>query len=294
MFEIEPLRERLLEILSGYGRVAVAYSGGVDSAVVAKAAQLACGDKAVAVTAVSPSLASGELEAAAALAKQIGIRHEIIRTEEFADANYLANPFNRCFFCKTELYSRLGELAPRFGVDAVVNGANLDDRGDHRPGMKAAANFEVKSPLIEAGINKAQVRELAHEWGLPVWDKPASPCLSSRIAYGIAVTPERVERIDQAEAFLRTTFGLREFRVRLEANELARIEVAENDLDAVLNPDARRQIKQRLHELGFRYVTIDLDGFRSGSLNAVIPLATLQRSVVTKAENGPADTVGGL
>lgn len=278
MSEIEPLRARLLEILTRHGRVAVAFSGGVDSAVVAKAAQLACGDKAMAVTAVSPSLASGELEAAAKLAQQIGIRHEIIRTEEFADANYLANPFNRCFFCKTELYLRLGELAPRFNVDVVVNGANLDDRGDHRPGMQAAANFAVKSPLIEAGINKAQTRELAKHWNLPVWDKPATPCLSSRIAYGIAVTPERVAKIDQAEAFLRSTFGLREFRVRLEANELARIEVAETDLDLVLKSEARRQIKQRLHELGFRYVTIDLDGFRSGSMNAVIPVEALKFS----------------
>jgi len=276
MPELDALREHLLALLAGYGRVAVAYSGGVDSAVVAKAAQLACGDKAVAVTAVSPSLAQGELDAAAKLAGLIGIRHEIIQTDEFRNPDYLANPFNRCFFCKTELYQRVAELAPRFQVDVVVNGANLDDQGDHRPGMQAANNFQVRSPLIEAGLNKALVRELAREWQLPVWDKPASPCLSSRIAYGIAVTPERVARIDQAESFLRTTFQLREFRVRLEANELARIEVAEADLDTVLSPPARDQIRRRLHELGFRYVTIDLDGFRSGSLNAVIPLASLR------------------
>lgn len=272
---LNDLRDRLLAILASYGRVAVAYSGGVDSAVVAKAAQLACGDRAMAVTAVSPSLASGELAAAAEVAQQIGIRHEIVRTEEFANPEYLANPFNRCFFCKTELYARLQELAPRWNVDVLANGANLDDQGDHRPGLQAAANFLVRSPLIEAGLNKAQVRELARSWNLPVWDKPASPCLSSRIAYGIAVTPERVRRIDQAEEFLRTTFGLREFRVRLEANELARIEVAETDLDRVLQPDARQQVRQKLRELGFRYVTIDLDGFRSGSMNAVIPINAL-------------------
>ncbi len=275
MSELDRLRDRLLEILANSGRVAVAYSGGVDSAVVAKAAQLACGDRAVAVTAVSASLPSGELEAATALAREIGIRHEIISTDEFQNENYLANPFNRCFFCKTELYNRLGDLAARLQVDVVVNGANLDDQGDHRPGLQAAANHQVRSPLIEAGLNKAQVRELAREWELPVWDKPASPCLSSRIAYGIAVTPERVARIDQAESFLRATFQLREFRVRLEANELARIEVAEKELDSLLTPSGRETIRRRLHELGFRYVTIDLDGFRSGSLNAVIPLTQL-------------------
>jgi uncharacterized protein len=274
--ELDALRDTLLEIVANYGRVAVAYSGGVDSAVVAKAAQLARGDHALAVTAVSPSLAAGELDAAVKLAEQIGIRHEIVRTEEFQNADYLANPFNRCFFCKTELYTRLQELAPRWNIDVLANGANLDDQGDHRPGLQAAKNFQVRSPLVEAGLDKAAVRELAKLWGLPVWDKPASPCLSSRIAYGIAVTPERVQKIDQAEAFLRTEFGLRELRVRLEANELARIEIAEADLDRVLSPAARQIIKQRFHELGFRYVTIDLDGFRSGSLNDVVPLTALK------------------
>lgn len=269
------LCDQLLAILAGYGRVAVAYSGGVDSAVVAQAAHLACGDRAVAVTAVSPSLAQGELDAATEVARQIGIRHEIVRTREFDNPEYLANPFNRCFFCKTELYTRLLELAPTWDIDVLANGANLDDQGDHRPGLQAAANFQVKSPLVEAGLNKAAVRELAKHWNLPVWDKPASPCLSSRIAYGIAVTPERVQKIDQAEAFLRTTFGLKEFRVRLEANELARIEVGEADLDQVLSAPSRQMIKAKLHELGFRYVTIDLDGFRSGSLNAVIPVESL-------------------
>ncbi|MFO0918316.1 MAG: ATP-dependent sacrificial sulfur transferase LarE [Planctomycetaceae bacterium] len=277
--ELTNLRDKLLAILAGYERVAVAYSGGVDSAVVAKAAHLACGNQALAVTAVSPSLAAGELEAAIALAEQIGIQHEIVRTEEFQNTEYLANPFNRCFFCKTELYSRLSELAPRWQIDVLANGANLDDQGDHRPGLQAAKNFQVRSPLVEAGLNKAAVRELAKLWELPVWDKPASPCLSSRIAYGIAVTPERVQTIDQAEAFLRSEFGLRELRVRLEANELARIEVAEAELERVLSSAAREAIRQRFHELGFRYVTIDLDGFRSGSLNAVVPLVALEVAI---------------
>ncbi len=288
--------DKLLAILAGYGRVAVAYSGGVDSAVVAKAAQLACGERAMAITAVSLSLASGELDAAAEVARQIGIRHEIVRTEEFQNPEYLANPFNRCFFCKSELYTRLTELAPRWNVDVLANGANLDDQGDFRPGLQAAANFQVRSPLVEAGLNKAAVRELARHWNLPVWDKPASPCLSSRIAYGIAVTPERVRRVDQAESFLRDTFGLKEFRVRLEANELARIEVAESDLDKILDPSARQEIRQKLHEYGFRYVTVDLDGFRSGSMNAVIPLQSLVKKAPQSdaSEKRPADTVGGL
>jgi uncharacterized protein len=272
---VEAMGERLLAVLAGYGRVAVAFSGGVDSAVVAKAARLACGDQAVAVTAVSPSLASGELEAAEELASQIGIRHQVIRTGEFDNPQYLANPINRCLFCKTELYSRLLELAPTLGVDVLANGANLDDLGDYRPGLEAAARFQVRSPLVEARLHKADVRELACHWGLPVWDKPASPCLSSRIAYGIAVTPERVRRIDAAEAFLRKAFGARELRVRLEANDLARIEVSEADMEALLVPEARYQIRNALHDLGFRYVTIDLDGYRSGSLNAVIPVEAL-------------------
>jgi uncharacterized protein len=183
--DIERKREHLLEILSSYGRVAVAFSAGVDSTVVAKAAQLACGEAAVAVTAVSPSLAAGEKEEAEQLAARIGIRHLVVSTNEFSDQNYLKNPVNRCYFCKTELYSRLIEIAPTLGVDVLVNGANLDDRGDYRPGMQAASEFEVRSPLIEALFTKADVREVARLWDLPVWDKPAAPCLSSRIAYGV-------------------------------------------------------------------------------------------------------------
>ena len=274
-------RDRLLDILRACGRVAVAYSGGVDSAIVAKAAQLACGDKAVAITAVSASLASGEREAAESLAAQIGIRHRVIATDEFSNPDYLKNAPDRCYFCKTELYTRLERLLcdgsgalPEF--DVVVNGANLDDRGDYRPGMQAAREHAVRSPLIEAGLNKADVRQLAAHWELPVWDKPATPCLSSRIAYGLAVTPERVERVDRAEQFLRQQFGLREFRVRHEAGDLARIEVPIDALPRLISDPARRAISEKLHSLGFKYVSLDLDGFRSGSMNAVVPLATLE------------------
>ncbi|HTI49621.1 MAG TPA: ATP-dependent sacrificial sulfur transferase LarE, partial [Planctomycetaceae bacterium] len=262
-------RVQLLDLLRSLGRVAVAFSGGVDSAVVAQAARLACGDEALAVTAVSPSLASGELEQAEELARRIGIRHQIIETNEFANPDYLRNAPNRCFFCKTELYTRLEALAPTLGVDGLVNGANLDDQGDYRPGMEAARRHQVRSPLIEVGLTKDDVRALARDWELPVWDKPASPCLSSRIAYGLEVTPERVERVDQAERFLRETFGVRELRVRHEANDLARIEVPADQLGGFVAEEVRRQVSERLHALGFKYVVLVLDGFRSGSMSAV-------------------------
>jgi uncharacterized protein len=268
-------RDRLLRILSECGRVVVAYSGGVDSAVVAKAAQLACGRRALAVTAVSQSLASGEREQAESLANLIGIAHRVIETREFENPDYLKNAPDRCYFCKTELYSQLEHHLGETGFDVIVNGANLDDRGDHRPGMQAAREHVVRSPLIEAGLDKAEVRRLAAHWGLPVWEKPATPCLSSRIAYGLEVTPERVRRVDQAEMFLREQFELRELRVRHEAGDLARIEVAPEDLPRLAAPEARRAIAARFHELGFKYVTLDLDGFRSGSMNAVVPLESL-------------------
>ncbi len=272
---VEKKRERLLEILSSYGRVAIAFSAGVDSTVVAKAAHLACGTNAVAVTAVSLSLAEGELEEARQLADRIGIRHVIVSTQEFSDSNYLKNPSNRCYFCKSELYSRLTQLAPTLGVDVLANGANLDDKGDYRPGMQAAVEFQVRSPLVEAGMTKSDVRELAKFWDLPVWDKPATPCLSSRIAYGVEVTPERVQRIDQAERFIKQLLNLRELRVRCEANDLARIEIPVEEVSRILTPALRDRVRAELHSLGFRYVTIDLDGFRSGSMNGVISMEQL-------------------
>ena len=265
-------RDRLLEILAEYGRVAVAFSAGVDSTVVAKAAQLACGERAVAVTAVSQSLAAGEKEEAERLAALVGIRHQIVETGEFENPDYLKNAPNRCYFCKTELYTQLERLVPELGVDVIANGANLDDRGDYRPGMQAAGEHAVKSPLIEAGLTKADVRALAEHWELPVWDKPATPCLSSRLAYGVTVTPERVRRVDAAERYLRERFGLRELRVRHEANDLARIEVPVAEIGRLLDVEVRRELADRLRSLGFKYITLDLEGFRSGSMNAVVEL----------------------
>lgn len=267
---------RLLSVLRGFGRVGVAFSAGVDSTVVAAAAARACGAEAIAVTAISPSLPAGEADAAAELAARIGIRHEFLRTTEFSDPNYTANPFNRCYFCKTELYTQLGASAAEWGVDVIVNGANMDDLGDYRPGLQAATEHAIRSPLVEAGFTKADVRELARAWDLPVWDKPASPCLASRIAYGTAVTPERVARIDRAERWLRETFGLRELRVRLEANDLARLEVPLEALPRLVDPAVRQELIGRFREWGFRAVTLDLEGFRSGSLNQIVPLVLLE------------------
>ncbi|GAC1450774.1 MAG: ATP-dependent sacrificial sulfur transferase LarE [Isosphaeraceae bacterium] len=274
-------RDRLVETLRGYGRVAVAYSGGVDSTVVAQAARVALGDAVVAVTAVSDSLAEGELEEAVALARTIGIAHRIIRTEEFADPNYLRNDTDRCYFCKSELYGRLSGLLGTLGVDVIASGANTDDSGDHRPGMRAAGENGVRHPLQECGLGKADVRALARAWGLPTWDKPATPCLSSRVAYGESVTPERVRMIDQAEQWLRQK-GLRVLRVRYHKGDMARVEVQIDDLPRLVDPEVRGAMIEAFRALGFKYVTLDLEGFRSGSLNALIPIANLQRPAAVK------------
>ena len=274
-------RDRLIATLKSYGRVAVAYSGGVDSTVVAQAAQLALGDAAIAVTAVSDSLAEGEREEAEALAQRIGIRHRVIRTEEFADPNYLRNNPDRCYFCKSELYGRLSVLLGALSVDVIASGANLDDAGDHRPGMRAAGENGVRHPLQECGLTKADVRALARAWDLPPWDKPATPCLSSRIAYGEQVTPERVRMIDQAEQWLRQR-GLRLLRVRYHKGDMARIEVPLDDLPRLADPALRAELVPAFRALGFKYVTLDLEGFRSGSLNALIPLELIQRPAALK------------
>jgi len=271
--------ERLLEILRVYPPTAVAFSAGVDSSVVAMAAFVALGEKAIAVTANSASLPQGELEEASRIAAQIGIRHITLTTDEFANPAYVANPSNRCYFCKTELYDQVWDAREKLGIEQIVNGANLDDRGDHRPGMVAATEHHVRSPLIEAEFTKADVRRLARQWNLPTWDKPAAPCLSSRIAYGVEVTPERVRRVDDAERFLRERFNLRELRVRLEANDLARIEVPLTEIASLASDDARKELVEKFTQLGFKNITLDLAGFRSGSLNAVLPseqLITLQ------------------
>jgi uncharacterized protein len=266
-------RDALLATLREMGRAAVAFSGGVDSAVVAKAGHLALGENAVAITADSPSVARSELADARRVAEQIGIRHRIVRTDEFTDPDYVRNDGTRCYFCKSELYSQIEAVLPDLGNPVVCSGANLDDRGDYRPGLTAAAEHHVRHPLQEAGCTKADVRALARHWGLPVWDKPASPCLSSRLAPGVAVTAERTARVEAAERYLHE-LGLSECRVRLHEGELGRIEVPAAELARLAEPAVREALVARLRDLGFRFVTLDLEGFRSGSLNALISLDT--------------------
>src|SRR5438128_2986629 len=202
-------RERLLEVLRALRSAAVAFSGGIDSTVVARAAHEALGDRAVAVTADSPSVPRAELEDARRLAEQIGIRHHIVATAEFEDTDYVRNDGSRCYYCKSELYDQIELLLPQFGVKVICSGANLDDMGDYRPGLKAAAEHAVRHPLQEAGCTKADVRALALAWELPTWDKPASPCLSSRLAPGVEVTRDRTAMVEDGEKHLRA-LGYRE------------------------------------------------------------------------------------
>jgi uncharacterized protein len=247
----------------------VAFSGGLDSSLLAKAAQLALGDRAVAVTGASASLAAGELDECRALAQQIGIRHEIVATEELANPAYQKNEGDRCFHCKTELFMQVEKLAERFGVAVVVDGSNRDDQGEYRPGLRAARDQKVRSPLAECGLSKAEIRQLAVAWDLPVWNKPATPCLSSRIAYGEQVTPERLAMIDKAERFLRAR-GFQPLRVRYHRGDVARIEVAPEALPRLIDEGFRRELIAHLKAAGFKFVALDLEGFRSGSMNEML------------------------
>jgi len=269
-------RDRLLQILHSIGRCAVAFSGGIDSTVVARAAVEALGANAVAVTGRSSSVPQSEIDLAILIAKQIGIRHLIIDTQEFENEDYLRNDGARCYHCKSELYSRIESALPALGIETICSGANLDDQGDYRPGLTAAAEHRVRHPLQEAGFTKDDVRRLAHEWSLPTWDKPASPCLSSRIVPGLAVTPERTARVEQAEAWLREQ-GLRDFRVRYHEGDLARIEVPVEHIARLAELELRTLLVQHFRMLGFRYITLDLEGFRSGNMNALIDLSIRKR-----------------
>jgi uncharacterized protein len=268
---LDDKQSRLLDTVRGYESCAVAFSGGVDSAVVCQAAALALGDRAVAITGSSNSLAAGERESARELARQIGIRHEVIETAEFQQADYTRNAADRCFHCKTELYGQMRRVAERLGLRTLANGANLDDLGDYRPGLKAAADFNVQSPLADCGFMKADVRALARRWELPVWNKPAAPCLSSRVAYGQQVTPERLAMIDVAERFLRR-HGFATVRVRYHAGDVARLEVPLADVPRLAAEPLRSELVDRLKTIGFRFIALDLEGFRSGNLNQLVSL----------------------
>jgi uncharacterized protein len=244
----------------------VAFSAGVDSTFVAAVAAEMLGERALAVTGVSPSIPASEVEEARALAKQIGIRHVLLETSEMDRPGYVENSPQRCYHCKTELYSLLEEMAARDGIAYVLDGCNMDDIGDHRPGRVAAGEHRVRSPLIEAGLTKPEIRELSKQRGLPTWDKPAMACLSSRIPYGTPVTIEALDQVGAAEAFLRS-LGFRQLRVR-HHGDIARIEVEQGELGAAL--EHRERIVTRLKNLGYKYVALDLAGFRSGSMNDVL------------------------
>jgi pyridinium-3,5-biscarboxylic acid mononucleotide sulfurtransferase len=265
MVPIEDKERKLGKHLSRVPSLVVAYSGGVDSAYLAYAAHQALGEKMLAVTALSASYSRRDREEAVAVVERFKLPHEFIETGELENPAYRANSPDRCYFCKDELFDKLDELVARRGFAAVAYGVNVDDQGDWRPGQRAAREHQVLAPLIDAGLTKADIRELARRAELPVWNRPASACLSSRIAYGIEVTPDRLAVVEQGEAALRA-LGFRQFRVR-HHDKLVRIEIAPEELPRALAPEMAAQFVAIFKPLGFSFVTLDLEGYRSGSLN---------------------------
>jgi uncharacterized protein len=261
---------RLLEVLGNLESAVVAFSGGVDSTFLARAARDALGDRALLVTADSETYPASELAAARELAEELGMRHVVVATRELDNPDYVRNPANRCFFCKEELFTTLAPIAEREGFRHVVYGANMDDLGDHRPGMDSARQRGVRAPLIEAELGKAEIRELSRTLGLPTWDKPSFACLSSRFQYGDRITADKLRRVDAAEEYVRS-LGFRQFRVR-HHDRLARLEIPLEEMGRLWEEGRREAIVARFRELGYLYVAVDLAGFQSGSANLLLGL----------------------
>lgn len=268
---LDQKQEKLFALIRDMGEVMVAFSGGTDSAYLAWAAHQAIGDRAVAVTADSASIPRSHLTDAEDFVRRFGLRHEYIKTTEFDNPDYTQNDGNRCFHCKDELFVQLAAAGERLGIRHIAYGVNVDDTGDYRPGHRAAAQHGVRAPLLEAGMTKADIREMSRREGLPTWDRPAAACLSSRIAYGLQVTPERIRQVEQGEEALRE-LGFTVYRVR-HHDELVRIELGADELHRALNPEMAERFREIFTSLGFKYVTLDLEGYRQGSLNAALPAA---------------------
>jgi uncharacterized protein len=270
MNKLDVKRQRLYTILRELGSVAVAYSGGVDSTYLLAASVAALGaEHVLAVTAVSPTYPASERAEARDLAGKIGATQRFIHTAELDDPRFANNPPERCYYCKTHLFQDLTEIARSEGLNGVVYGATQDDLGDHRPGMRAARELGARAPLLEAGLTKDQVRTLSRELGLPTWDKPAMACLASRFPYYSTITAQSLESVEQAEDFLRQDVGLRQVRLR-HHGDVARLEVERSDFDLLLGEENRQRIAAHLKTLGYVYITVDLEGFRSGSMNEVL------------------------